>query len=120
MYYILSTDKLLALISWRPLLVGLKGLYARGVVAVRELGEEGVINLRSESKGASEKASKDQSHFTKGRGIDTKDVVGLKEEREWPDSKKGKRPKTARKRKKLLQPVPLQHPALQKAHKIAH
>jgi hypothetical protein len=49
--------------------------------------------------------------------IDTKGAVGLKEERERLDAKKRKRPKTARKRKKLLQPVFLLHPALQKAHK---
>ena len=46
--------------------------------------------------------------------IDTSDVVGLKEEREWLNRKKRKRPKIARKRKKLLQLVLLLHPALQK------
>ena len=55
------------------------------------------------------------SDLTKDRVIDTKDAVGLKEERERLDAKKRKRPKTARKRKKLLQPVFLLHPALQNA-----
>ena len=45
--------------------------------------------------------------------INTKDAVGLKEEREHLDAKKRKRPKTAKKRKKPLQPVFLPHPALQ-------
>ena len=53
-----------------------------GALAGRGLGEEAVINLQSELKETSANAAKDQSHFTKGRGIDTRDVVGLKEERE--------------------------------------
>ena len=44
--------------------------------------------------------------------IDTKGVVGLKEERERIDAKKRKSPRIARNRKKLLQPVLLLHPAL--------
>ena len=51
------------------------------------------------------------------RVIDTKGVVGLREERERLDAKKRKRPKIARKGKKLLQPVFLLHQALQKARK---
>ena len=46
--------------------------------------------------------------------------VGLKEERERLDAIKSKRPKTAKKRKKLLQPVFLLHPVLKKAHKKAN
>ena len=49
--------------------------------------------------------------------IDTKGVVGLREERECLDAKKIKRPKIARKGKKLLQPVFLLHQALKKARK---
>ena len=49
--------------------------------------------------------------------IDTKGVVGLREERECLDTKKRKRPKIARKGKKLLQPVFLLHQALKKARK---
>ena len=48
--------------------------------------------------------------------IDTSDV-GLKEERERLDRKKRKRPKILRQRKKLLQPVLLLHPNLQRARK---
>ena len=87
-------------------MVGLGDLY--GALVGRELGEEAVINFRSEPKETSVKAAKDQRNFVKGRGIDTGNVVGLKEERERPD---------ARKRKKLLLPVLLLHPALQKACK---
>ena len=68
-----------------------------GALTGRGLGEEAVINLWSESKETSENAAKDQGYFTKGRGIDSRDVVGLKEERERLDAKKRKRPKTARK-----------------------
>ena len=88
-----------------------------GALAGRELREETVINLRSESKEASVMAAKDQRYFTKGRGTDTRDVVGLKKERERPDAKKRKGPKIARKGKKLLQPVLLLHPTLQKVRK---
>ena len=50
--------------------------------------------------------------------IDTSDVVGLKEERERLDGKKREKGrKLQEKRKKLLQPVLLLHPALQKARK---
>ena len=88
-----------------------------GALAGRELREETVINLRSESKETSVMAAKDQRYFTKGRGTDTRDVVGLKKERERLDAKKRKGPKIARKGKKLLQPVLLLHPALQKVRK---
>ena len=51
--------------------------------------------------------------------IDIKGVVGLREEGERLDAKKRKRPKIAKKGKKLQQPVFLLvlHPALQKARK---
>ena len=52
--------------------------------------------------------------------IDTRGAVGLEEERERLDAKKSKRPKTAKKRKKLLQPVFLLHPALKKHTKKAN
>ena len=68
-------------------------------------------------KDTSEKAANDQSHLTKGRVIDIKGIVGLREERERLDAKKRKRPKITRKGKKLLQLVFLLHPALQKARK---
>ena len=67
-----------------------------GCAAGRVLREETVINLRSESKETSVKAAKDQRHFIKGRGIDTMDIAGPKEERERLDAKKRKGPKTAR------------------------
>ena len=73
--------------------------------------------LRPESKETPVMAAKDQRYFTKGRGIDTGDVVGLGKERERLDAKKRKGPKIARKGKNLLQPVLLLHPALQKARK---
>ena len=38
-------------------------------------------------------AAKDQRHLTEGRGIDTRDVVGLGKERERLDVKKRKGPK---------------------------
>ena len=62
----------------------------RGALAGRGLREEPVINLRSESKETSVKAAKDQRHFIKGRGIDTMDIAGPKEERERLDAKKRK------------------------------
>ena len=71
-------------------------------------------NLRLESKETSVNAAKGQRHFTEGRGIDTMDVVGPKEEKERLDTKKSTRPKIARKRKKLPQSVLLLHSALQK------
>ena len=92
-------------------------LSGRGALAGRGLGEEIVINLRPESKETSVKAAKDQRHFIKGRGIDTMDISGPKEERERPDAKKRKGPKIAINGKNLLQPVLLLHPALQKARK---
>ena len=86
-----------------------------GALADSGLGEETVINLWPESKETSANTAKDQHHFIEGRGIDTRGVVGLKEEKERLDTKKRKGPKIARKRKKLRQPVLLLHPALQKA-----
>ena len=75
----------------------------RGALAGRGLREETVMYLRSESKETSVKAAKVQRHFIKGRGIDTMDITGPKEERERLDARKGKN---------LLQPVLLVHPAL--------
>ena len=49
--------------------------------------------------------------------IDIKGIVGHREDRERLDAKKRKRPKIARKGKKLLQPVFLLHQALKKARK---
>ena len=72
-----------------------------GALADSGLGEGTVINLRPESKETSVNTAKDQRHFIEGMGIDTRDVVGLKEERGRLDAKKRKRPKIARKRKKL-------------------
>ena len=46
--------------------------------------------LRSESKETSVMAAKDQRCFTKGRGIDASDIVGLRKERERLDAKKEK------------------------------
>ena len=89
-------------------------------LAGKELGEEAVINLQPESKETSAKAAKYQCHFTKGRGTDTKNAVGLKEGRVRLDAKRRKRPKVARNRKELLQPVILLHPALQNASKKVH
>ena len=86
-----------------------------GCAAGRELREETVMYPRSESKETPVIAAKDRHYFTKGRGIDTRDVVGLGKERERLDAKKRKGPKIARKGKDLLQPVLLLHPALQKA-----
>ena len=86
-----------------------------GCAAGRELREETVMYLRSESKETSVMAAKDQRYFTKGRGIDARDIVGLRKERERLVANKRKRPKIARKGKNLLQPVLLLHPALQKA-----
>ena len=71
------------------------------MLADRRLGEETVINLQPELKETSVNATKDQRHFIEGRGIYTREVVGLEEEKEWLDAKKRKRPKTVRKRKKL-------------------
>ena len=88
-----------------------------GCAADRELREETVMYLRSESKETSVKAAKDQCYSTKGRGIDAIDIVGLRKERERLDAKKRKGPKIARKGKDLLQPVLLVHPALHKARK---
>ena len=93
------------------------GWSVRGALAGRGLRKETVINLRSESQETSVMAAKDQRHFTKGSWIDTMDIAGPKEERERLDAKKRKGPKIARKGKKLLQPVLLLHPALQKARK---
>ena len=93
------------------------GWSGRGALAGRGLRKETGINLRSESQETSVMAAKDQRHFTKGSGIDTMDIAGPKEERERLDAKKRKGPKIARKGKKLLQPVLLLHPALQKARK---
>ena len=90
-----------------------------GAPADSGLGEETVINLRPESKETSVNTAKDQRHFIEGRGIDTRDVVGLKEEKGRLDAKKKKRPKIARKRKKLPQSVLLLHPALKKARKLS-
>ena len=81
--------------------IGRLGGSVWGTLADRGLGEETVINLRPKSKEASANAAKDQRHFFEGRGIDTRGVVGPKEEKERLDAKKRKRPKTARKRKKL-------------------
>ena len=67
-----------------------------GCAAGRELREETVMYLRSESKETSVKAAKDQRYFTKSRGIDTRDVVGFRKERERLDAKKRKGPKIAR------------------------
>ena len=53
-------------------------------------------------KDTSAKAAKGRRHLTKGRVIDTKGVVGLRDERERLDAKKRKRPKIARRGKKLL------------------
>ena len=66
-----------------------------GALVGRWIGEEIVINLRPESKETSVKAAKDQRHFIKGRGIDTMDIAGPKEERERLDAKKRKGPKIA-------------------------
>ena len=57
------------------------GVLYGGALAGKGLGEEAVINIRSGSKETSAKAAKDQCHFAKDRGIDTRDVVGLKDER---------------------------------------
>ena len=46
--------------------------------------------------------------------IDIKGIVGHRKDRERLDAKKRKGPKIARKGKKLLQPVFLLHPVLQK------
>ena len=67
-----------------------------GCAAGRELREETVMYLRSESKEASAMVAKDQCYFTKSRGIDTRDVVGFRKERERLDAKKRKGPKIAR------------------------
>ena len=88
-----------------------------GCAAGRELREEIVIYLRLESKETPVMAAKDQRYFTKGRGIDTRDVVGLGKEREQLDAKKRKGPKIVRKGKNLLQLVLLLHPTLKKARK---
>ena len=69
------------------------------MLAGRGLREETVINPRSKSKETSVKAAKDQSHFIKGRGIDTMDIAGPKEERERLDAKKEKRTKNCEIRK---------------------
>ena len=90
-----------------------------GALADSGLGEGTVINLRPESKETSVNTAKDQCHFIEGRGIDTRDVVGSKEEKGRLDAKKRKRPKIARKRKKLPQSVLLLHPALKKARKLS-
>ena len=74
-----------------------------GCAAGRELREETVMYLRSASKEASAMAAKDQRYSTKSRGIDTRDVVGFRKERERLDAKKRKGPKIARKGKNLLQ-----------------
>ena len=105
-----SSRKLEVVVSWL-------GWSVWGALVGREFREETVINLQPESKETSVMTTKDQHYFTKGRGIDTRDVVGLKKEREQLDVKKRKEPKIARKGKKLLQPVPLLRPALQKARK---
>ena len=91
-----------------------------GCAAGRELREETVMYPRSESKETSAMAAKDQRYFIKGKGIDTRDVVGLRKEIERLDAKKRKGPKIARKGKNLLQPVLLLHPALQKRAKKVH
>ena len=62
-------------------------------------------------------AAKNQRHFIEGRGIDTRDFVGLKEEKERLDAKKDKKAKNFEKKKEAAQPVLLLHPALQKARK---
>ena len=67
-----------------------------GCAAGRELREETVMYLRSESKETSAMADKNQRYFTKSRGIDTRDVVGFRKERERLDAKKRKGPKIAR------------------------
>ena len=61
-----------------------------GCVADRELREETVMYLQSESKETPVIAAKDQRHLTKGRGINTRDVVGLGKERERLDAKIGR------------------------------
>ena len=58
-----------------------------GCAAGRELREETVMYLRPESKETPVMAAKDQRYFTKGRGIDTRDVVGFRMERERLDAK---------------------------------
>ena len=58
------------------------------MLAGRGLREETVINPQSKSKETSVKAAKDQSHFIKGRGIDTMDIARPKEERERLDAKR--------------------------------
>ena len=65
------------------------------------------------------KCCKESAPLIEGRGIDTRDVVGPKEEKEQLDTKKRKRTKIARKRKKLPQSVLLLHPALKKARKLS-
>ena len=67
-----------------------------GCAAGRELREEKVMYLQSESKETSAMAAKDQRYFTKSRGIDTRDVVGFRKERERLDAKKRKGLKIAR------------------------
>ena len=88
-----------------------------GCAAGRELREETVMYLRSESKETSAMAAKDQRYFTKSRGIDTRDAVGFRKERERLGAKKRKGPKIAIKGKNLLQQMLLLRPALQKARK---
>ena len=56
----------------------------------RGLGEEIAINLRPEPKETSVDAARGQRHSIEGREIDTRDVVGLEEEKEWLDAKKRK------------------------------
>ena len=67
-----------------------------GCAGGRELREETVMYLRSESKETSIMAAKGHRYFTKSRGIDTRDVVGFRKERERLDVKKRKEPKIAR------------------------
>ena len=62
--------------------------------AFSQPSNQGGSNL-IQSKETSVMAAKDQSRFIKGRGIDTMDIAGPKEERERLDAKKRKGPKIA-------------------------
>ena len=51
-----------------------------GCAEARELREKTVMYLWLESKETSVMAAKDQRYFTKGRGINTRNVVGFRKE----------------------------------------
>jgi hypothetical protein len=78
------------------------GRSAQGALADKELGDEMIRTLRSGAKDVSATSAKDRRHMTKGRVIDTEEVVRLREERNRIDAAKAKKVKNRENRKQAI------------------